>query len=106
MSPSFIKNINFEQSSVTIKLYKEDEIKDTDESIDLFCDKLDQVVDTHLFLKKLDNDCLKIEDALKMFSIDAKRYLWKLKMLANILICVILYQERLLEHYMIYVIQY
>lgn len=66
MSPSFIKTINFEQSSATIKLCPEDEIKDTDESIELFCKKLDQVVDTHLFLKKLDNEYLTKEDALKI----------------------------------------
>lgn len=66
MSPSFIKTINFEQSSATIKLQPEDEIKDTDESIELFCKKLDQVVDTHLFLKKLDNEYLTKEDALKI----------------------------------------
>lgn len=60
------KTINFEQSSVTIKLYTEDEIKDTDESIDLFCNKLDQVIDTHLFLRKLDNNYLTKEDALKI----------------------------------------
>lgn len=66
MSPSFIKRINFEQSSTTIKLYPEDEIKDTDESIELFCKKLDQVVDTHLFLKKLNSECLTKEEALKI----------------------------------------
>lgn len=66
MSPSFIKNINFEQSSATIKLQSEDEIEDTDESIELFCKKLDQVVETHLFLKKLDNQYLTKEDALKI----------------------------------------
>lgn len=66
MSPSFIKTINFEQSSATIKLQPEDEIKDTDESIELFCKKLDQVVDTHLFLKKLDNEALTKEEALKI----------------------------------------
>ena len=66
MSPSFIKTINFEQSSATIKLQSEDEIKDTNESIELFCKKLDQVVDTHLFLKKLDNEDLTKEDALKI----------------------------------------
>lgn len=68
MSPSFIKTINFEQSSVTIKLQPEDEIKDTDESIELFCEKLDQVVDTHLFLKKLDNECLTKEEALRIIN--------------------------------------
>lgn len=39
MSPSFLRTINFEQSSSTIKFYPEDEIKDTDESIDIFCKK-------------------------------------------------------------------
>lgn len=66
MSPSFIKSINFEQSSATIKLQPEDEIEDTDESIELFCEKLDQVVETHLFLKKLDNEYLTEEDAQKI----------------------------------------
>lgn len=68
MSPSFIKTINFEQSSATIKLQPEDELKDTDESIDMFCEKLDQVVDNHLFLKKLDNECLTKEEALKIIN--------------------------------------
>ena len=58
MSPSFIKTINFEKTSATIKLQAEDEIKDTDESIESFCKKLDQVVDMHLFFKKLDNEFL------------------------------------------------
>ena len=66
MSPSFIKTINFDQSSATIKLQPEDEIKDNDESIELFCKKLDQVVDTHLFLKKLENEYLTKEEALKI----------------------------------------
>ncbi len=66
MSPSFIKAINFEQSSATIKLQSESEIEDTDESIELFCEKLEQVVETHLFLKKLDNQYLTEEDALKI----------------------------------------
>lgn len=66
LSPSFIKKIDFKKSSTTIKLYPEDEIKDTDESMDIFCGKLDQVIDTHLFLSKLDNNCLTKEDALKI----------------------------------------
>lgn len=66
MSPSFLRTINFEQSSSTIKFYPEDEIKDTDESIDIFCKKLDKVIDTYLFLKKLDNEYLKKKDALEI----------------------------------------
>ncbi len=66
VSPSFIKMINFGQSSATIEFYPEDEIEDTDESIDSFCSKLNQVIDTHLFLKKLDNNCLTKKDALEI----------------------------------------
>lgn len=66
MSPSFIRSINFSQDSTTIKFNSEDEIKDTDESIDMFCDKLNQVIDCHLFLMKLDKDSLGKEDALKI----------------------------------------
>lgn len=66
MSPSFLRTINFEQSSSTIKFYQEDEIKDTDESIDIFCKKLDKVIDTYLFLKKLDNEYLTKKDALEI----------------------------------------
>lgn len=66
MSPSFLRTINFEQSSSTIKFYPEDEIKDTDESIDIFCKKLDKVIDTYLFLKKLDNEYLTKKDALEI----------------------------------------
>lgn len=66
MSPSFIKNVDFEKDSATIKFFPEDEIEDNDESFNAFCNKLDQVIDTHLFLKKLDNECLSKEDALKI----------------------------------------
>ena len=67
MSPSFLRTINFEQSSSTIKFYPEDEIKDIDESIDIFCKKLDKVIDTYMFLKKLDNEYLTKKDALEIF---------------------------------------
>lgn len=66
MSPSFLRTINFEQSSSTIKFYPEDEIKDIDESIDIFCKKLDKVIDTYMFLKKLDNEYLTKKDALEI----------------------------------------
>lgn len=64
LSPSFLKTINFEQSSTTIQFYSEDEIENTDESFDLFCNKLNQVIETHLFLQKLDNECLDEKEAL------------------------------------------
>ena len=66
LSPSFIKSINFEKNSTTIKLNSEDEIKDTDESVDVFCDKLQQIINFHLFLSKLNKDNLEKEDAIKI----------------------------------------
>ena len=66
LSPAVLKTINFEQSSTTIKFYPEDEIKDTDASINLFCKKLDKIIEEHLFLRKLDDDFLTEEDALRI----------------------------------------
>lgn len=45
MSPSFIKDINFEKSSATIKLYPEDEIKDTYESINCIYNRYQNLFD-------------------------------------------------------------
>ncbi len=66
LSPGFIKSINFEKKSTTIKLNIEDEIKNTDESINIFCNKLQKIIDFHLFLRKLNTEQLKKEDALKI----------------------------------------
>lgn len=66
LSPSFVKSIDFEKNSTTIKLNAEDEIKDTDESVNMFCHKLQSIIDVHLFLNKLNKDNLKKEDAIKI----------------------------------------
>jgi len=66
LSPSFIKSIDFEKKSTTVKLCLEDEIKDTDESINMFCNKLQQITDFHLFLMKLNKDNLRKDDAIKI----------------------------------------
>lgn len=66
LSPSFINSIDFDKNSTTIKLTFDDEIKDTDESINLFCDKLQRIVDLHMFLSKLNRDNLRKEDAIKI----------------------------------------
>lgn len=66
LSPSFIESIDFEKDSTTIKLNPEDEIKDTDESVNMFCNKLQRIIDFHLFLSKLNKDNLRKEDAIKI----------------------------------------
>lgn len=66
MSKSFLSDIDFEKESKIIKFSPEDEIKNTDESIELFCEKLNGIIDTHLFLNKLNSDDLEQEDALNI----------------------------------------
>lgn len=66
LSPSFINKIDFTKSSTTIKFGLEDEIKYTDESIDNFCSKIQEIAQHHLFLNRLNKDNLQIEDAKKI----------------------------------------
>lgn len=69
MSPKFIDSINFEKDSATIKFRPEDEIKDTDASVNIFCNKLDQIVSFHLFLRKLNKDSLREDEAMKIVKV-------------------------------------
>ncbi len=66
MSPKVVYSIDFEKGSTTIKFDLEDEIKDTDESVSRFCEKLQKIEKTHLFLNKLRNEVLTKEDAIKI----------------------------------------
>lgn len=66
LSPSFIQSIDFGKKSTTIKLSAEDEIKDTDESVNMFCHKLQKIIDFNLFLSKLNKDNLRKDDAIKI----------------------------------------
>lgn len=66
VSKSFLSDIDFSQDSKTIKFFPEDEIKNTDESIQSFCEKLNGIVDTHLFLNKLNSDDLEQEEAFSI----------------------------------------
>ena len=58
LSPLVLSDIDFSKDSKIIKFYPEEEIKDTDESIDYFCGRLDFILDNHLFLHKLNADKL------------------------------------------------
>ncbi|MBQ8558416.1 MAG: AAA family ATPase [Tyzzerella sp.] len=69
LSPSVIESIDFNKNSTTIKLGPEDEIEDTDESVNKFCNKLQRIIDFHLFLRKLNRDNLRKEDAIKIVQI-------------------------------------
>lgn len=54
MSANFLNSIKFEQGSATIGFTAEEEIKDTDESINAFCDELEKIANHHSFVSQLD----------------------------------------------------
>ena len=66
MSPVFLNSIDFSHKSITVEFDSSEEILYTDESVLEFCKKLQRVIDTHLFLKKLDKENLKREDAINI----------------------------------------
>lgn len=70
ISPQVIEAIDFNKDSTTIKFSSDEEIFDTDESVENFCRSLEKIVSHHLFLRKLDMTSLSPEDALKI--VDAR----------------------------------
>ena len=73
LSPSVIKGIDFSRKSTTIRFTHHEEIKNTKESINNFCNKLQAIVETHSFLKKLDKDKLNKKDALKIIQVHCEK---------------------------------
>ncbi|TQI67885.1 ATP-dependent RecD-like DNA helicase [Clostridium sp. KNHs216] len=55
MSVDFLNSIDFENSSVTISFSSDEEIFNTDESVNVFCNKLEDLVDHHSFVNQLDS---------------------------------------------------
>lgn len=55
MSVNFLNSIDFEKGSATIRFSLEEEILNTDESVDAFCKKLEDVIDHHSFVNQLDS---------------------------------------------------
>lgn len=54
MSPQFIASINFDQDSKVIDFTSEDEILNTDESVNEFIKKLDHIADTHSYMSQME----------------------------------------------------
>ena len=53
ISTRFLSSIDFDKDSYTISFTADDEIKDTDESIDSFVNKLNSIAETHSYIKQL-----------------------------------------------------
>lgn len=54
MSPQFIASIDFDKDSKVVDFTLEDEILNTDESVDEFVKKLDYIADTHSYMSQME----------------------------------------------------
>ena len=54
ISVDFLNSIDFNKDSATINFTSDEEIFNTDESIDAFCESLEKITKHHLFVSKLD----------------------------------------------------
>lgn len=68
ISPQFITSINFENDSATITFTEEDEIKNSEEAVNRFVDALDNIADTHSYLKQLEPREYTLEDVKNMIT--------------------------------------
>lgn len=66
ISPQFITSIDFNKNSATIDFSPDDEIMNTDESVNEFVVKLDHIADTHSYMKQLEPREYSKEDILKI----------------------------------------
>ncbi len=66
VSPEFLASIDFTKDSSTITFTKDDEILNTDESINEFTKKLTEISEKHSFLKQLETRQYTVEDVLKV----------------------------------------
>lgn len=69
MSPDFLGGIDANQESCTISFSDEEELFDTDESIDAFCSKLSKIADKHSFMRQLDKREFSRKDIFRIIAL-------------------------------------
>lgn len=66
MSVDFLHSLNFNRESATIYFTADEEIQNTEESIDKFCDKLEYIASQHSFVAHLDDTDYSKNDILSI----------------------------------------
>lgn len=66
MSIDFLNSINFENNSVTISFSVDEEILNTDESVETFCNKLENIINHHSFVNQLESRDYTANDVKKI----------------------------------------
>lgn len=66
ISTEFLSSIDFSKDSKTINFTSDDEIENTDESIEIFCDKLEYIANQHSFVKRLETRSYSVHEVKKI----------------------------------------
>lgn len=66
MSIDFLNSIDYSHNSCTIKFNETEEINNTIESVNSFCNKLEEISKRHSFVKKLESLCYSLSDIKKI----------------------------------------
>lgn len=69
MSVDFLQSIDFSKESITIVFFPDDEIKNTDDSVETFCKKLSKICEHHTFIKRLDNKFITESEVMKIIEV-------------------------------------
>lgn len=68
MSVEFLNSIDYVQDSYTISFTEKEELRNTNESLELFCNELGKISRHHSFVKKLENIEYSLEDIKKIIT--------------------------------------
>lgn len=66
MSVDFVNSIDYDKDSVTISFTEDEEIKNTDKSIDSFCKRMEDIVNQHSFASHLENRDYSEKDIIRI----------------------------------------
>ncbi len=69
MSVDFLNSINFDNDSMTVCFCADDEIMNTDESVAIFCEKLESIIEHHSFVNRLDSRNYSRHDIERIISV-------------------------------------
>ena len=79
MSVDFVNTLNYEHDSATLSFTSDEEIKNTNESIEAFCDKLSDIICHHTFVKQLDNRPYSRHDIEKIIRVCNEQTIFKMR---------------------------
>ncbi len=83
ISVDFLSSVDFSKDSKVIPFTLDDEIKNTDESVNLFCEKLEGISSNHSFVKRLANRPCSEMEVMKIIKIRSQTVIQNIDLIDN-----------------------